>query len=199
MRQPSLLPLVRLICLFMLCLGICTPAFAHSLKLFATVEGNVVRGYGFFVGGGRPRGVGWAAQMDGKTVAEGKTDDEGAFRFPVPATISGPLTVKINSGDGHVASKTLAAERFGTVLTPDREPKAATAATAAPVARKSAPKTIATGLTEAQLRSVVAHEITPLLERIEEMDARVRLADVIAGICLIFGLAGITMWAKSRR
>lgn len=199
MRHSSILPLVRLICLSMLCLGVCTPAFAHSLKLFATVEGDVVRGYGFFVGGGRPRGVDWTAKMDGKGVASGKTDDEGAFRFPVPATISGPLTVKINSGDGHVASKTLAADRFGTALTPNHQPKTAKDATAGPVAGKSAPKTIVTGLTEAQLRSVVAHEITPLLERIEEMDARVRLADVIAGICLIFGLAGITMWAKTRR
>ncbi|TLP46106.1 cobalamin biosynthesis protein CbiL [Cohaesibacter sp. CAU 1516] len=195
MFRPSILPLVRLICLLLMCLGASAPAIAHSLKLFATVEGDVVRGYGFFVGGGRPQNVRWSARMEGKIVAEGMTDDQGAFRFPVPHTVTAPLTVTINSGDGHVSSRALKAERFGAEGIPSHVPQSFPH----PAPQEAAASGTGNGLTEAQIRTAVAREITPLLERIEEMDARVRLADIIAGICLIFGLAGLTLWVKAKR
>lgn len=195
MFRPSILSLVRLTCLLVMCLGASAPAFAHSLKVFATVEGDVVHGYGFFVGGGRPQNVRWAARMEGKVVAEGKTDEQGAFRFSAPHTVTGPVTVTINSGDGHVSSRALKADRFGVEGAPSHVPQSSPRE--AP--QEAEPTGSVSGLTEAQIRTAVAKEITPLLERIEAMDARVRLADIIAGICLIFGLAGLTLWVKAKR
>lgn len=49
-----------------------------------------------------------------------------------------------------------------------------------------------------EIEEAVARQIAPLMARIEEMDARLRLADVISGLCLIFGLAGVALWARRR-
>lgn len=191
---------IRLFFLLLLSLAASAPAFAHSLKLFATVEGDLVRGHGFFVGGGRPQNVRWSASMQGKIVAQGKTDKDGAFGFPAPEAIHGPLTISINVGDGHVASKVLAASRFGASV-----PLAQSATPPSPEDQTSsnAQRTPSHqgqyGLSEAEVRRAVAREITPLLIRIEEMDARLRLADIVSGLCMIFGLVGITIWAKTKR
>jgi nickel transport protein len=38
-----------------------------------------------------------------------------------------------------------------------------------------------------------------VLARIEEMDARLRFADVLSGLFFILGLAGMALWALGRR
>lgn len=63
-------------------------------------------------------------------------------------------------------------------------------------------KTLQNTLTEADQRAIeraVERQINPLLERLEVMDARLRYTDVLAGIFLIIGLAGIGLWILSRR
>lgn len=75
--------------LLLLALLLAGPAAAHSLRLFAKVEGREVSGYGFFVGGGRPHGAGWSARMAGLPLAQGETDAEGGFRFEVPEAVTG--------------------------------------------------------------------------------------------------------------
>ena len=89
------------------------PAAAHSLRVFARVEGGQVSGYGFFIGGGRPQGVDWQAQMGPETIAKGQTDARGSFGFPAPATATADVVVTVNTGEGHIASTTLKPERFG--------------------------------------------------------------------------------------
>ena len=59
----ALLPLAAL-------LALALPAQAHKLKVFATVEGDRVTGYAFFVGGGRAQGTDWRATgADGTEIA----------------------------------------------------------------------------------------------------------------------------------
>ena len=55
-----------------------------------------------------------------------------------------------------------------------------------------------TAETAALIEAAVQHQVAPLLERIEAMDDRLRLTDVMSGIFLIVGLAGIGLWARSR-
>ena len=52
----------RLAAALLIAAATATPAAAHKLRVFATVEGGSVRGYAFFVGGGRPEGSAWAAK-----------------------------------------------------------------------------------------------------------------------------------------
>ena len=45
-----------------LVLAAAAPAAAHKLKVFATVTGDAVTGYAFFIGGGRAKGTPWTAK-----------------------------------------------------------------------------------------------------------------------------------------
>lgn len=166
------------------------PADAHALRVFAKVEGGDVAGYGFFVGGGRPQGAAWRARMGEETIAEGRTDSDGGFRFAVPVPVTAEIVVTIDTGEGHLARTSLAPERFGGIAAPAPE--------AAPVAQ--APVAPAGGAaTRAEVEAAVAAQVAPLLERIEAMDARMRLTDLVAGIAFIIGLAGVALWARGRR
>ncbi|MFD2172580.1 cobalamin biosynthesis protein CbiL [Rhodobacter lacus] len=181
--------MIRALLLFAALLA-ASPASAHGMKVFAKVVGDQVSGYGFFIGGGRPEGVEWQAEMAGAPLAQGKTDASGGFAFAAPASVTGPVTVTLNTGDGHVARAELAPARFGAV------PGAPAPALAAP--EPAAPE--AAGPELAALVAVaVAREVAPLAERIEQMDNRMRLTDLMSGLFLIIGLAGIGLWARGRR
>ena len=183
--------MIRFLTLVLFGLWIAEPAYAHSLRVFATVEGSEVKGYGFFVGGGRPQDVEWKAVMSGDDVAHGRTDDQGGFHFATPEKITGPLSITLNSGEGHIATRVLSADRFGAA--PAKELKNST-----PAPAKAQAGMNASGVTEQMIETAVAREIAPLLERIEQMDARLRFTDIISGICLIIGIAGIALWARGK-
>ncbi|SNS90528.1 nickel transport protein [[Luteovulum] sphaeroides subsp. megalophilum] len=218
--------------LLLLALLLAGPAAAHSLRLFAKVEGRKVSGYGFFVGGGRPRGADWSARMAGLPLAQGETDAEGGFRFEVPEAVTGDVVIALDTGEGHMARVTLPPERFGGVPVPSgaiplkaggpalpaaEEPPSAPAPTenspSAPAPTKEplsalSPTKEALAPTEDApspevLRAIVSQaveaEVAPLLERIEQMDARMRVTDIVSGLFLIFGGAGIALWARGRR
>lgn len=176
---------------FMLQIG---PATAHSLRLFARVDAGQISGYAFFIGGGRPSDVNWAAKMNGETVAAGKTDTDGKYHFAVPSPVTGDVVITVDTGEGHIATTRLTPERFERPLsTAGQQFAAATASNgtqpdAAPYAN----------VTERLVEEAVERQVGPLLERIEAMDTRMRLTDVVSGIFLIIGLAGIGLWVRSR-
>ncbi|MBB3973762.1 cobalamin biosynthesis protein CbiL [Hansschlegelia beijingensis] len=182
----------RLAAALLIAAATATPAAAHKLRVFATVEGGSVRGYAFFVGGGRPEGSAWAAKGGaGELIASGATDAEGRFAFALADAAPGDVTVTVDTHEGHVASATLSARRFsGTAAVAAPEPDAAT-------------ETSAAARDDARLAGLVAaavqREIEPLLERLEAMDARLRYTDMLSGVFLIIGLAGIGLWARRRR
>jgi nickel transport protein len=45
----------------------------------------------------------------------------------------------------------------------------------------------------------VSRQVRPLLEAYEAADGRARLNDIAGGVGMIVGIAGIAMWAASRR
>lgn len=182
--------MIRLLLPLLLAMAFAGPAQAHKLKVFATVAGAEVTGYAFFIGGGRAAGAVWTAKDPaGTMLASGTTDGEGRFAFPAPQP---PVdaTVTVDTREGHIAAATLPASRFG-----------GAAAMAPPAVDRPAPAVEAAG--EARLAALVEaavqRQVTPLMERIEQMDDRLRVADVMSGIFLILGLAGIALWAKGRR
>lgn len=158
------------------------PALAHKLKVFAVVEGDALAGTAYFAGGGKAAEVaGRIAGPDGTVVAEFRTDADGRFRVPVDAARA--HTVTIDSGDGHVASLTVA----GT--------GAATPAAATP---SSSPQPTADEVSR-RIDEAVARQLRPLREQLDAHDSRVRAMDVLGGIGFIFGLFGTGAWIASRR
>lgn len=183
-------------------------AEAHRLKLFATVEDGVVRGYGFFIGGGRPS----EAQLvirnaDGVELFRGPTADDGSFSFK-PATAS-DLALSIDAGDGHAAETHIKAERFppGTTFDPVGAASAATsgpavtgrAAGSADPAAVPGPEQELAVLVDRSVDRAVSRQLAPLLEAYAEADGRARFSDIVSGIAVIFGMAGLFLWGRSRR
>lgn len=168
-----------------LSLAMAAPAAAHALRVFARAEAGQVSGYGFFIGGGRAAGVVWTARAGETLLAEGHTDAGGGFAFALPPRFDQPVVITLDTRDGHMARADIAA---------GGSPQAAVAgAIADPGANPgAAPDTAA-------IAAAVAHEVAPLMERIDQMDARLRLTDALSGIFLILGLAGMALWARGRR
>lgn len=182
--------MIRLLLPLLLALAFAGPAQAHKLKVFATVEGGDVTGYAFFIGGGRAAGAVWTAKDPaGTALASGTTDGEGRFGFPAPQPPT-DATVTVDTREGHIAAATLSASRFG-----------GGAAVPLPPADRPVPTVDAQddARVAALVEAAVQRQVTPLMERIEQMDDRLRLADVMSGIFLILGLAGMALWAKGRR
>ena len=179
----------RMIALALVWLALAVPASAHKLKLFATVEGQTVSGYGFFAGGGRPKDVSWEAQdAAGLKIASGKTDAKGAFKFDVPADFASDLKITLDTGEAHLTSTTLAASRFTPVVRkPElKEPAAAAAG-------------VETDASAELVEAAVQRQVAPLMERIERMDDRMRYTDILSGAFLLIGITGIVLWARSTR
>lgn len=183
--------------LLLFLLAFAAPAQAHKLKVFATVAGDSIAGYAFFIGGGRPQGTPWVAKDGaGSTVASGTTDAEGRFAFALPAATAGDVTVTVDTREGHIASATLTAARLAGGAAPS--PSLA-AATGSPAPDSPASAVADTRPLDAIVEAAVQRQVEPLLERIEELDARLRVTDIVSGVFLILGLAGMALWARGRR
>ncbi len=187
----------RVLVLATLTVLLAAPVLAHSLRVFVTSEGQMVRGHGFFVGGGRPHGAAWRAEAGDVTLATGTTDSDGAFGFVLPGPVAGEITVTVDPGDGHAASATLAADRTGGgTVRPTPLPGGGASVLAAPA------PTVPTAPTADEIAAVVeaavARQVDPLRIRLEAMDARLRLSDLVSGGLAIFGLAGIGLWLRGR-
>ena len=165
-------------------------AEAHRLKLFATLEDGTISGYAFFVGSGRAQDADLRiSDATGKEVAALRTDAKGFYRWKAPSAQTYRLIA--NTGDGHVADATIEAQRFAglsadTIETAEEEDK-----------------TIAGSISAAQIERIVdaavARQMRPLIEAYEAAEGRTRFNDIMGGIGMIIGLAGLSLWAQARR
>jgi nickel transport protein len=174
------------------------PAAAHKLKVFATVSGDAITGYAFFIGGGRARGVPWDAKDADGRIVSGETDAEGGFSLEPPQPVTSDITVTVDTREGHIASAVIAASRFGASAGPASSPPPPEGADG-PEASGQDLAIVTPEASADMVEAAVQRQVAPLLERIEMMDDRLRLTDVMSGVFLIVGLAGIGLWARSRR
>ena len=184
-----------------------SPAEAHKLKVFATTIGRRINGTAYFVGGGPAKGAAVRVETrDGQTLATLQADDEGKFTFAAEARIDHVLVV--DSGDGHSARFTVAALDLPEslpaavgALTPTSsggaEPLAASAAplptpAALPQAASVSPEALQTMIAE-----VVAQQVRPLREQLNNYEDQVRLRDIVGGLGYILGIAGLAVWLRA--
>lgn len=185
----------RLLLAFLALLALAQPAAAHRLKLFATVEDGAITGYAFFVGGGRPQqAVVVIRDGTGSEVFRGATDDEGRYRWAPPTPDS--FTVAVDTRDGHVAEVHIGAERFAGSVPPAPASMGPAGTVPAPAPDTRAPDARAI---ELAVDRAVERQIRPLLEAYDAAEGRLRFNDIVGGIGMIVGLAGIALWAASRR
>lgn len=192
------------------------PAHAHSMRAFAKISNGQIAGYAFFIGGGRPVNVDWFAKMNGDIIASGKTGPEGEYSFAIPKTVTADINITVDTREGHIATAKLAQQRLDshvaanepvTNKTKDTTSKSGgSSGSSSEDSVNGTKNNDVTGSTTAENRQVqiyieeaIEQQMGPLLERIEEMDSRMRLTDIMSGIFLIVGLAGIGLWARSRK
>jgi len=172
------------------------PAHAHNLKLFAAAQGSAVSGYAFFVGGGRAGSSSWTARdAQGTVIASGTTDGEGRFAFDLLRPVASDLTITVDTHEAHVASFTLPAIQLKGV---DAVPVYATSGNLAEAGTNSSQATPDRQIA-ALVEAAVQRQVAPVLDRVEQMDSRLRFVDVLSGIFFILGAAGTVLWVRARR
>lgn len=174
------------------------------MKLFAAVEDGIVTGHGFFIGGGRPQGATIIIRdAGGRELYRGNTDDHGAFSWRPPQVTD--LVLVIDARDGHVAEAKIAADRF--TGTKAKESAAVMESGSTPAAapgkasgcRTDAESAALAAIVDRSVDRAVSRQVRPLLEAYEAADGRIRLNDIAGGVGMILGIAGIGLWAASRR
>jgi nickel transport protein len=173
------------------------PLSAHKLKVFASAEGETIRGRVYFVGGAGARGAAVrVTDAEGHVLARLKPDGEGRFSYRVGSRAS--YRVVADSLDGHQASWTLQAEEFPASL-PSVDKSGEEGRPAMAERGRDEASLAPQAALEAQVEQAVARQIRPLREALQAHQERVRLRDIIGGIGYIVGLAGLALWWGNRR
>ncbi|MEM2145689.1 MAG: carboxypeptidase-like regulatory domain-containing protein, partial [Candidatus Jordarchaeaceae archaeon] len=171
---------------------------AHKLKVFATVEGQNIKGK-VSLNDGEPI---WDATVKvfdptGKEIASTRTDEEG--NFTIKAEFYCDYRIVADSGDGHGAEYKLSAS-----LLPAGLPKrAATPSDRSQTATKL-PQEVAGEKSHSHLSSddqfeMLRAEIARLSEQLQRYEDRVRMTDIIGGIGYIVGLTGAAYYYLGSR
>ncbi len=179
------------------------PAWAHKIKVFATVEGAEISGYAYLPGGKRIEGA--EVQVlgpDGVVLGRLTTAADGTFRMTAESRMDHRLVVDL--GDGHRAEFLVPAGQFSQSL-----PGAAAASSSGGTepriekAQNSPQGPVAASIDETRLQAVVeaavARQVNPLRADIDAWRDDVRLHDILGGLGYIAGLAGLALYLTRRR
>ncbi|MEJ2425790.1 MAG: carboxypeptidase-like regulatory domain-containing protein [Candidatus Thiodiazotropha sp.] len=186
-------PVWVLICL-LISLSSTPCAWAHKLKVFASVEGEQINGQVYFVGGAPASGARVQIMDEADhEVARLQPDHEGRFSYRVDRRMT--YQVVADSQDGHVARWTLQADEFSSRLpmAPSEHEKPQTEPT--PLTAQPSPSQVPIELIEVS----VAHQIRPLREALASYEDQIRFRDILGGIGYIVGLSGFALWWRDRQ
>ncbi|WP_417916332.1 hypothetical protein [Candidatus Electronema sp. JC] len=196
--------LAHLVVLLAVLLLLPPAAQAHKLSVFAWPEGGEIRGEVKFSGGRKAKNVQIAVQnaADHAMLAETACDENGAFRFALPeqALQARPdLLIVANGGEGHRGEWLLEAKDYAPAV-----PAGSVPTSSVSTGSTTAAAAVSSGLSEQQIRRVVAEEMSKALSPVrqslaESLDPEPTLRDILGGIGWLIGLAGLAAWAQSRR
>ena len=203
-------------------LGTAASAQAHRVNIFAWTEGDQVVAECGFNGGNKVK-QGQVVVFDAATgakIVEGLTDDQGVYRFSVPAAGKAHgVRIVIKAGEGHQNEWTMDAAELASVQPAAPASAASSAlaptAVAAPAtnsgpqaqpnlkAEKTSPQPAA-NISAAELQNIVNAaldvKLGPIRRELAEMRvARPGFSEIFGGIGWLVGLAGIALYFKGRR
>ncbi len=189
---------------------IIAPGEAHKARLFASVEGAEIKGYGYFSKSRRAKNC--AVEFfgpGGRELGRAVTDDNGEFSFSVRVRCDHRLV--LNCGEGHGAEFLIRADELPDNLEPYSGPAAPNPAPKAGTEGSTDEKN-SSGAVDAPkelsrvVASAVAAELAPLKKQIAALreqlagyEDKVRWHDVLGGIGFIFGLAGVGLFFMARK
>lgn len=180
-------------------------AYAHKVNVFAYVEGDQVYVQGYFSDGIKAKNSEvTVSASDGRQLAHGQTNEEGAFTFPIQGQ-QHALHIVLNAGLGHQATYDIPADEMtDTPAVPEPASMAATGDPALPVAATAGGSETGaapgqTQLTEAAVRKAVAEGVLPLAREISELKERRGFSDIVGGIGFIVGILGVFAYLKARQ
>ncbi len=178
-------------------LGLLLPAaaLAHKVNVFAYAEDGVVHTESYFNDGAPCQSSRIVVYGEGgEVVAEGTTDAEGMFSFPIDRAQD--LRIILEASMGHKNEIRLSAAEIGGADT-----LAAPAPPAQTQTPQKAPQVDPKALEEAVDRAL-ARRLKPIREtlmRLERAQEKPSVATVLGGIGFILGLAGVYLWGRSGR
>ncbi len=147
------------------------------MKVFASADGDTIRGYAYFTGGGRAVGCKVKVLRNETLLSELTTNAKGEFSYV--AEVKDDLTFRVETGDGHFAEYTV---QRGEITIPDRKEEAMTEKE--PVADRDL--------------EALHTQVRLLREQIESYENRTRIHDIVGGIGYVLGFFGLILFLKSR-
>ncbi len=179
--------------------GFARTALAHKIHVFATVEGEEVRGEVYAPGGAAIVGATvTATDPAGRRLGQTTTDAEGRFQFTPRVRCDWRLVA--DAGEGHIAEYTVPGEEFPQSLpggTPGRQPAAALP----PSPPATAPRENARPPDEGALPAEIVERIggverqlTALRKELDQQRNQLRFGDVVGGVGYILGMGGVAFY-----
>lgn len=192
-----------------LTLGTSTVAWGHKLNLFTYVEGTRVYVEGYFADGAKAKLSHVTARDSAQQIiAEGKTDESGAYNFEVPAPAD--VQIVLDAGLGHQAQYVLTASEFGNGAMATTAPSPADTSNEGSNSVTRPAETISTTAisptadsSDAQLQALIQRAVVdgikPLAREIDALKNKTTLQDVVAGFGYILGAFGLWAYLQARK
>ncbi len=188
-----------------------TPALAHKVRVFAMVEGDLIKGYGYFSKSSRAQNC----PVDffgpkGEKMGRATTDQQGNFSFKPKIKCDHRLV--LNAGEGHQGEFLIQAAELPDSLAPYQTqagspaPVRKTQNDQPPSPAVQPGKSLDLKELDRIVSAAVAKQMAPLnkqiialREQLNEYGDKVRWHDVLGGIGFIVGFAGIWLLVAGRR
>ncbi len=183
----------------LLILGPALPALAHRIQVIAYPSENEIIVEATVGNNNEPVLTGSEVTVSkgtkGTILLQGQTDSQGRFKFPIPALEPNTdLLITVNSGLGHLGSKTLTAEELGPQRSAETEKTTSVVQNTKKVSCSPEDQRLADLVAEA-----VGREIEPLKHMLaKEMDSGPSMRDIIGGIGWLVGIGGLLAALKKK-
>ncbi|MFO0453684.1 MAG: hypothetical protein ACK52I_34350 [Pseudomonadota bacterium] len=170
-------------------------ALAHGLRLHLQADASTVRGQAFYADGSPAGGARVSfpgPQEPDAVLVSAVTDADGRFSANVAAR--GVVRDEVEDEEGHRAEGSV------TLVPPATSPSgAATSPGPAGLGTPVSADTADALFDDARLRAALRAELQPLREQVARLEHRLRLADALAGVGFLVGLAGAWALFRARR
>lgn len=172
-----------------------TWSMAHSMYVFAYIDGGLIKGEGAYGDGGPASGAAIEIHdSDGLLIGQTNASADGTFSLPLKKGRP-PFMVEIRDGGGHASTST-----FGQEQSPKPKPSAAKSDQPRPSEPDRAATAASHALRDEWVR-MLRDELAPIKAQLARLSSRntIGLAEVVGGLGWIVGLAGLALWFKSRK